>query len=121
MDTSDIKNIPEPRLVDEARPAPILTRDRQMLSLERLEELMRRFSPGERLLLYGFSITLALSVLILLASLNAAISEEIPTRGGSYVEGETSPARFINPILAVSEPDQDISQLIYSGLMRAIP
>lgn len=121
MDTSDIENVPENQVTDEAQPAPAFTRERQIISLERLEELMRRFSPAERLLLYGFSIMLALSTLVLLTGLNAAVSVNIPTRSGSYVEGETGPARFINPILAVSEPDQDLSQLIYSGLMRALP
>jgi ABC-type transport system substrate-binding protein len=121
MDTSDIENLPEPQLVAEVREGPVLTRDRQIFSLDRLEELMRRFSPAERLLLYIFSIALAWATLVLLIGLNTAISLEIPTRGGSIVEGETGPARFINPILAVSEPDQDLSQLIYSGLMRAQP
>jgi len=121
MDISDIENLPEPQIVADVRPTGTLYREYQIDFLERLEELMRRFSPAERLLLYVFSILLALSTLFLLAQLNAVFSVKIPTTGGSFVEGETGPARFINPILAVSEPDQDISQLIYSGLMRALP
>jgi len=121
MDTSDIENLPEPQIVAEVERASALTRERRVLTFERLEHLLLGFSPAERLLLYGFSIALALSVLALLVGLNAAISLEVPARGGAYVEGETGPARFINPILAVSEPDQDLSQLIYSGLMRAEP
>src|SRR4051812_31603239 len=104
MDTSDIENLPEPMIADETQSATLLTRTRQVISFERLEELIRRLSPSERLLLYGFSLTLAFSTLVLLAGLNTAISVEIPTHGGSYVEGETGPARFINPILAISEP-----------------
>jgi len=121
MDTSDIENIPEHRPTADLSEAPALTRTRQIYSFERLEELLRRFSPAERLLLYIFSVALALSTLVLMAALNTAISVQIPSRGGSFVEGETGPARFINPLLAISEPDQDIAQLIYSGLMRATP
>jgi peptide/nickel transport system substrate-binding protein len=121
MDTSDIENLPEPKIVAELYPQSVFTRQHKILWLERLEDLMRSFSPGERLVLYVLSIATALATLILLAELNGAISVQIPARGGSYVEGVTGPARFINPILAVSEPDQDISQLVYSGLMRATP
>ena len=121
MDISSIENLPEPQIVASVRPVGLLTKEHRILSFERLEELMRRFSPAERLLLYIFSILLGLSTLFLLASLNIAFSVEIPSTGGSFVEGETGPARFINPILAVSEPDQDISELVYSGLMRALP
>src|SRR5438105_1706686 len=104
MDISDIENLPEPQIVADVQSAGALTRVHRIRSIERLEELMRRFSPSERLMLYVFSIVLALSTLILLAEMNMAFSVEISARGGSYVEGETGPARFINPILAVSEP-----------------
>jgi peptide/nickel transport system substrate-binding protein len=36
-------------------------------------------------------------------------------------EGEVAPARFINPVLAISTADQDLSELVYSGLLRAQP
>lgn len=121
MDTSNIENLPEPQIVPSVRENSALTRSRKILSFAHWEKLQRTFSPAERLLLYGFSITLALSVIGLLLAVNDAISIEIPTRGGSFVEGETGPARFINPILAISDPDEDLSELIYSGLMRALP
>jgi peptide/nickel transport system substrate-binding protein len=121
MDTSDIENLPKPQIVAAVRSDSALTRARNMRPFEHLERLMRRFSPAERLLLYLLSILLGLSVVGLLVSVNSAISTEVPARGGSFVEGETGSARFINPILAISDPDEDLSQLIYSGLMRALP
>lgn len=42
----------------------------------------------------------------------------IPTIGGTYVEGILGQPRFINPIFANSDADRDISQLVYSGLMK---
>lgn len=115
-----IDNLPEPEIVPDLR-TPVLVREHHLVSFERLENLMRRFSPSERLLLYVFSALLALSALFLITRVDDAISVEIPTRGGDFVEGETGPARFINPILAISQADQDITQLIYSGLMKAKP
>ncbi len=43
---------------------------------------------------------------------------EIPTYGGSFSEGIIGTPRFVNPILAISEADRDITMLAYSGLLR---
>lgn len=98
---------------------PLLTRHYSPRSVRYLEDLLTLFTPLERLLLYGFTIVLGLSLLVLVAALNTQITTLIPARGGAITEGETVPARFVNPILAVSQADQDISMLVYSGLMRA--
>ena len=89
--------------------------------LHSLERVLQRFSPGEKLVLYVLSLILATSTLGLLAGANAAVSVTVPSRGGEFVEGVIGPARFINPLLALSEPDKDLSALIYSGLMRVRP
>lgn len=96
-------------------------RPRRAWRFAHLENLLKSFSPGERLALYVLSCVLGLSVLILLAGLNKAISVTVPSHGGTLTEGETSPARFINPVLAVSQADQDLTELVYSGLLRAQP
>jgi len=44
---------------------------------------------------------------------------EIPKRGGHITEGVIGAPRFINPLLAISDADRDLTQLIYSGLLRA--
>ncbi len=96
-------------------------KERSIWRISFLEDLLRAFSSGERLMLYAFSILLGVSTLALLAGLNSAVSVTIPSAGGTLVEGEIGPARFINPVLTLSQPDQDISQLVYSGLTRALP
>src|SRR3569832_1291749 len=98
-----------------------LTAPRRIGFLKRLKDLLTLFSPAERLVFYILSIVLALLGLALLAGANALVSVEIPASGGSIVEGELGPARFINPLLATSQADQDITALVYSGLMRAMP
>lgn len=44
---------------------------------------------------------------------------EVPAYGGSFTEGIVGIPRFINPLLAISDADRDLTSLAYSGLMRA--
>ena len=46
---------------------------------------------------------------------------EIPRHGGQLIEGIIGQPRFINPVIAKSDSDRDLAQLIYSGLLRATP
>jgi peptide/nickel transport system substrate-binding protein len=98
-----------------------LMTDRRARRLDGLEGVLRNFSPSERLFLYLLATILGLSTLILLAGLNTAATVSIPASGGSLTEGEVGPTRFINPLLTLSQPDQDLTALVYSGLMRALP
>lgn len=96
-----------------------ITRSRPVhRTLEHAEGLLSRFSPAERLLLYVFTGLLALSTFALLVGLNRLVSTEVPARGGSLTEGIVGTPRFANPVLAVSEADMSVSNLVYSGLMR---
>ncbi len=45
----------------------------------------------------------------------------VPTRGGSIHEGVIGFPRYINPVLAVTDSDKDISALVYAGLLRETP
>ena len=42
----------------------------------------------------------------------------VPAYGGTYVEGVTSAAQFLNPILAATPVDDDVVRLVFSGLSR---
>lgn len=98
-----------------------LNRARSVARLTPLEKLLPSFSPAERMLLYVLTATLAVGALMLLSIVNVRFSTTLPARGGSLVEGETGTARFINPVLATSQADQDITALVFSGLMRPLP
>jgi len=45
----------------------------------------------------------------------------IPTEGGSFSEALVGHPRFVNPVLALSQTDRDIAQLIFSGLLTQDP
>lgn len=49
------------------------------------------------------------------------ISVQVPAKGGVLREGMLGTPRFINPVLAVSDIDKDLSELVYSGLVRRVP
>ncbi|MDO8575853.1 MAG: ABC transporter substrate-binding protein [bacterium] len=98
-----------------------LVEKRSIWRVGSLEDLLRVLRPSERLVLYGLSILLAVSALALLAGLNSSVSVTVPAPGGELIEGEIGSARFINPILTISQADDDISKLVYSGLMRSLP
>lgn len=85
------------------------------------EQMLYRFSPGERLVLYILTGLLGLSTLVLLVGANTAISVTVPSQGGTLTEGVIGSARFINPLLTLSQPDEDLTALVYSGLTRALP
>jgi peptide/nickel transport system substrate-binding protein len=85
---------------------------------EGIHTLLTAFTPVQRMLLYIFAILMALSAFVLLAQANNMISVQVPAPGGAFVEGGVGTPRFVNPLLAASQADQDLTMLIYSGLMR---
>lgn len=61
---------------------------------------------------------LLFSSLALVSKLNRTFLVTVPLYGGSFEEGVVGTPRFINPVLAISEPDKDLTNLVFSGLMR---
>ncbi len=59
------------------------------------------------------------SGIFLLSNFYLENTKIVPTRGGEYVEGTIGFPQYINPIYAsFSEVDQDLVELIFSGLMK---
>ena len=85
---------------------------------EEINSVLAAFSKKERVLFFVLVITLLISTLSILESINKSLMVSIPFRGGFVSEGIIGTPRFINPVLANSSADQDMVVLIYSGLMR---
>ena len=98
-----------------------LLKERIASRISTFDATYRLFSPGERLVLYLLMATLSLSAFALLARANALVSVQVPAQGGTLLEGVVGTVRFVNPLLALSGPDKDLSALVYSGLTRATP
>lgn len=84
---------------------------------ERLHERVRSFSAGDRALFYIFSTLVAIASLAGLYALEQSLLTPVPAYGGTLVEGAVGSPRFINPLLALSDADRDLSALTYAGLM----
>ncbi|MDO8575097.1 MAG: peptide ABC transporter substrate-binding protein [bacterium] len=65
-----------------------------------------------------FVLIFSISSITLLLKVNDNFKIEVPARGGTLSEGIIGSPRFVNPVLAISDSDKDISSLIYSGLMK---
>jgi len=67
------------------------------------------------------TIIFVISFLALVSKLNNKLMVDVPIAGGSLTEGIIGSPRFINPLLATSDVDRDLTTLIYSGLLRLAP
>jgi len=83
-----------------------------------VERIVSSLSLSGRVLFWTLAGILIASSLYLLYGVNQALLVEVPAQGGSLVEGIVGAPRFINPLLAISDADRDLSMLIYSGLLK---
>ncbi|HEX9609088.1 MAG TPA: ABC transporter substrate-binding protein [Candidatus Paceibacterota bacterium] len=86
--------------------------------LRGVQGTIKRFSPFERLIFGVFVVAFTASLFALVAYANSFFLVEVPSKGGSITEGIVGSPRFINPLLAISDADRDLTALVYSGLMR---
>jgi peptide/nickel transport system substrate-binding protein len=80
-----------------------------------------QFSKGSRALFMFFAALCIVSSVSILYLLNETLLVAVPAYGGSFSEGIIGSPRFINPVLAVSDSDRDLTSLLYSGLLRVTP
>jgi peptide/nickel transport system substrate-binding protein len=88
---------------------------------KKLKIILDSFSPKQTFAFLTLFIILLVSALSILSKINKTFLVYLPERGGSLTEGLLGAPRFINPILAISDTDRDITTLVYSGLMKKTP
>lgn len=69
----------------------------------------------------GLSALAIIGLLGVVKTLNDRVLVPVASNGGTLTEGIVGTPRFINPLLAVSDVDRDLSALVYSGLLRPGP
>lgn len=94
-----------------------LVRTRDIRPLERLRERVQALSSGDRAVFYVLSIFVCIASVSSLYGLEQSFLVTVPAYGGTLTEGEVGSPRFINPLLAISDADRDLSTLTYAGLM----
>jgi peptide/nickel transport system substrate-binding protein len=80
--------------------------------------LLRSLSFREKIAFLILTATFAAAATGILKKIDQSKSVEVPKEGGTLIEGVIGAPRFVNPVLAISDADRDIANLIYSGLMR---
>jgi len=96
-------------------------RSLKLPSKKELKSALFSFSKKEWFIFFIFAFTLFISTIVVLENINKSFMVKVPTQGGSISEGIIGTPRFVNPVLASSDADQDLVSLIYSGLMRKSP
>ncbi len=84
-------------------------------------KIFKSMRPSEKLAAIIALIVFIISGATLYASAQHTYGTEIPVAGGSIHEGTVGYARFINPLLAFTDTDKDLTTLVYSGLLKATP
>ena len=86
--------------------------------LDRFLSLIEVKAASDRALLRIIFFVMVFSGVWLVYSINNNYATPTPIRGGSFSEGIIGTPRFINPALAITRADQDVTALVYSGLMK---
>lgn len=83
-----------------------------------LFSIIRSFNTNQKRIAVGLALTIVISSGVLIWHLFLQVTTIAPAPGGSIREGIVGVPKFVNPILASSPIDQDLSRLVYSGLLR---
>lgn len=75
-------------------------------------------SKKERIAFGVFAFLFLASFIFLTSNFYIKNTKEVPSYGGTLIEGVIGQPRFINPVYANSDADRDLTQLIFSGLMK---
>lgn len=84
----------------------------------KVEYIFETFSKPKWIIFFISILVFVITAFSLLFALNKKLLVGVPAHGGWDVEGVVGTPRFINPLLALSDADKDLTALVYSGLMR---
>jgi peptide/nickel transport system substrate-binding protein len=81
--------------------------------------LSKSFNLKERIIIFSALLLFMGSLVWILITFYFSKTKVVPAHGGIYVEGIVGKPEYLNPVLAqTNKADQDLSNLIYSGLMK---
>lgn len=85
---------------------------------DEINKAINSFSGKQMFLFLIFVFGLIVSLFLILDKINKNYLIERPITGGRFVEGVIGSPRFINPVLATSNTDKDLSRIIFSSLIK---
>jgi peptide/nickel transport system substrate-binding protein len=83
-----------------------------------LLDAVASFSKKQFSIFIGILFIAIISVIILLGKVNSMFLVDVPVSGGTITEGIIGVPTLVNPVIALSDADKDLTSLVYSGLMR---
>ena len=96
----------------------LLTKKWSFDFFERLSKIISDFSITEKVVFYLLCGVFLVSGAVIANKVSKSFTLSVPANGGYLREGIIGTPRFINPVLAVSDVDRDLTSLIYSGLLK---
>ena len=85
---------------------------------EEILNSINSFSEKELFTFFVSSIVCIISLFFIISKLNNMMMVEVPESGGTITEGIIGTPTLVNPVLAISDADKDLTSIVYSGLMR---
>lgn len=79
---------------------------------------LNRGGASDRFFLSGLFFAILATAILLTITVSLYYTTVTPVQGGTLTEGVVGVPRFVNPALAITRADQDVTTLVYSGLMR---
>jgi len=95
-----------------------LSKTRKWPSKSQWRQFFKVLTKKEKITLLIFFILFLVSFSFILINFYYKNTEIRPALGGFFSEGLIGNPRFINPIYAISDPDRDLVELLFSGLMK---
>ena len=86
-------------------------------SITNLKYIIHRFTSLQRIIFGVLCLTLIVGTIGTIIHISNTTTTKVSARGGSFTEGVIGTPRFINPVLATSDPDKDLAEIVYAGLM----
>jgi peptide/nickel transport system substrate-binding protein len=83
----------------------------------KLKGFLSSLPSSDRVVIAVLSFGLVASLIFSLFAIEADFLVEMPRRGGEVTEGVIGYPRFINPLLAITDVDRDLTTLTHAGLM----
>lgn len=94
-----------------------LRRPRTVKLFEQLSDHIASLSLGDKAIAGVLGGVVAISSVMSVYALEQSLLVTQPAYGGTLTEGVVGSPRFVNPLLAISDSDRDLTMLTYAGLM----
>ena len=99
----------------------VFLKKRSLPFLQNMSDYIQARSAGDKFIFLVLGAFVVITSILGFLKLQEKIMVVEPAYGGTISEGDVGAPRFVNPLLALSTTDQDLTSLTYAGLMGLGP